>query len=267
MIASLCELRTRLRREPEAHLAQRDLLRVLPYELGYELARQRWHAPVLLERISRQRFQDWSENRFAWTREMGCRQNSVGFARLFAKDELAAFDFFFDLYDAAIREFGHAPQPPEELAEPPMPLLEFILGDPFRNRPGMYLGSPSIDGLWAICSGYLWAERDLGITQSADSEAMRNFQAWVDARFAFARGQAWNRTLKFLALSSPKTSWDSFYDMFEIYQKGATPDSLSKTGEQMLASITNQMRKTNSSTTTEAVRSTVGATINRISPT
>jgi hypothetical protein len=232
-------LHQRLKLDPRAHLGRKSVRLIHGYEFGYDFARLRWGRPPLPAKLSHCAFQDWTEARFGWTKDEGCRQNPASFALLLASDEHSAFDLYFDLYDAASRDVGRdAPANDGDAGTTQETLLEFLTGEFCRARPGMYFGSPSLDALWAFCSGYLWAEQDMGVGASDDRTALDGFQRWVEARYSFTRGCPWNRVLHFLALHSPERGWASFFEMFAMFRAGEKPDALSETARTIISNIT-----------------------------
>jgi hypothetical protein len=192
-------------------------------------------------------FQSWVQSRFNWTHEMGCRQNIAGFALLFADDEPASLDLYFDLYDTFRRETATVPAPrPERAPEPgsmeTLSLLQFLDHPHVRHRAPMYFGRRTLDSLRAFATGYFWAERDLALPQSDDEELFAAFQPWIEARHPFAKGRPWNRTLTFLTLENDESAAAAFFDALDLFRNGAPPDALSTTARTMLTGITNELR-------------------------
>jgi hypothetical protein len=239
---SLKRLHDRLRDDPVAHLGQKSVNLIMAYELGYELGQRRWGVPLLRSDVSWGAMQQWVEQKFKWTAEMGCRQNAVSFALLMSVDEQSAFDFYLEMRADAAKELATVENTDTDSVQfAKTELVEFINSDQFRPRPSMWLGGKSLDALWALCSGYIWAERDIGISASAAQYFVTQFQQWIEDRHPFAKGRPWNRILNFLALNSPDSAWSSFYDALDCFLAGQGPDSLSKRGETMLQAITRQI--------------------------
>ena len=241
-------LHQRLKLDPATHLGRKSVRLVHAYEFGYDWARLRWGRGALPAKLDHAAFQGWAEARFGWTKDAGCRQGPMSFALLVSRDEQEAFDLYFELYDAACRDAGPSglgrddatgDKPKEHET-----LLEFITGERCRTRPGMYFGGPSVDALWAFCSGYFWAERDMAVGESDDRRALEGFQRWVEERYRFAKGCPWNRVLDFLVLHSPQRGWDLFFEMFSMFRAGERPDALSETARTIISNITaNALRK------------------------
>jgi hypothetical protein len=266
-VESLKQLHDRLRDDPAAHLGRKSVHLIMAYELGYELGQRRWGAPVLRLDVGSRAMQEWVEKKFGWTAEMGCRQNAVSFASLMSVDEQSAFDFYFEMRDAAARELESAESTDTDLMQfPRSELLEFINSDHFRQRPGMWMGRKSLDDLWALCNGYLWAEMDMGIAVSAARDFASQFQQWIEDRYPFAKGRPWNKVLDFLTLSSPDRAWASFYDALDGFLAGQKPDSLSKTGEQMLQAITRKILASDPDADADEIALKFKETVKRICP-
>ncbi|MFI5379817.1 MAG: hypothetical protein ACHRHE_11005 [Tepidisphaerales bacterium] len=235
-------LQDRLRLDPISHIGRKSVHLIHAYELGYQLGRQRWAKPLLKVELNGHAFQNWAEHRFGWTAEMGCRQDVVSFSLLISVDEQSAFDTYFDLRDAARRDLGMVVD--TEAESHPLPaegLITFIANEHFRSRPGLYLGSASVDALWALCSGFVWAEKDVEVRDSDAQTFLVGFQRWMEERYPFATARPWNRILSFLTLGSPDRAWASFFEVLDMFRAGRSPKSFSKTGERMLEGITREI--------------------------
>src|SRR5689334_8374726 len=99
-------LYARLRLDPVAHLGRKSVRLIDPYELGYEMGLAARGHPPLKSQLSWRAFQQWAEQKYCWTADMGCRQNVIAFAVLFSADEQVAFDTYFSMREAARRELG-----------------------------------------------------------------------------------------------------------------------------------------------------------------
>ncbi len=104
----------------------------------------------------------------------------------------------------------------------------------------MYFGNHrQVSGLWVMCNGFLWAERDLGITDSSDEMTMELFQLWLDERYPIAKGQTWDKLFYFEALHSERWALEQFYENFEMFLQGKEADSPPKWVEIAIESIKN----------------------------
>ena len=265
---SLKGLHDRLRSDPVTHLGRKSVHLIMAYELGYELGQTRHGVPLLAPDISWPKMQEWVERKFQWTAEMGCRQNVAGFAQLMAADEAGAFDFYFEMRDTASREL---PSAVDNTGTETMPfakseLVDFIASESFRERASVILGRRRLDALWALCSGFTWAERDNGITTSPAQNFTTQFQQWIEDRYPFAKGRPWNKTLDFLVLDSSERAWTAFYDALDSFLAGQRPDTLTKTGEQMLQAITKKILESDPNADANEIESTFKQTVKNICP-
>lgn len=89
----------------------------------------------------------------------------------------------------------------------------------------MYFGNDQITGLWAMCSGFLWAERDLGVMDSSDAVNLELFQLWLDERYPIGKEQPWDKLFYFLGLDSDSGALEQFYENFEIFLEGKDHDA------------------------------------------
>jgi len=132
--------------------------------------------------------------------------------------------------------------------------LAFISDEQVRTRPGLHFGSVDhVGGLWALCSGYLWAERDAGVADSETRRFLEGFQSWVEARFPFSRGRPWNKTVDFLGLHQREQAWKLCQELIDMYREGKTSDSLSPTAEKMLNGLTKAILESNLGATRKKV--------------
>lgn len=237
----------RIRENPIEHLGRRSVSEIYAYFIGYDEARRIYWQPELPRRISRERFKKWFDSKVHL-----CRQNMQSFCLLLTEDEREAFELYFELYDAALEEckdelsvikqeqssFG------ADKREKNGTLIEFLLKTPFRERPAMYFGNHRwINSLWAMCSGFLWAEKDLGIENSSDAINMELFQLWLDERYPIAKGRTWDRLFDFLALHYESGALNQFYEHLEMFLEGNSPDEPSKTIKEILKNAQDDIEK------------------------
>jgi hypothetical protein len=108
----------------------------------------------------------------------------------------------------------------------------------------MYFGNHRwISSLWAMCNGFLWAERDLGIENSSDAMNMELFQLWLDERYPIAKGRTWDRLFDFLALHSGSWALKEFYEHLEMFLEGDSPDAPSKTIREIVKNAQAELNK------------------------
>lgn len=222
----------RIKEDPLEHLGRRSVSEIESYFIGYGVARSFWGLPEVPRRLRREQFLGWQESKVHL-----CNQSLQSFCLLQTEDERAAFDLFFMLYDAALEECR------DSLNESPCisslynlnelkkskTLVQFVSEPLIREKPAMYFGNHRwIQGFWAMCSGFLWAERDMGIENSSDAKTFESFQAWLNERYPIGKETTWDRLFDFLALNYQKGALNQFYEDFEMFLNGEAPDTPSK---------------------------------------
>jgi hypothetical protein len=238
----------RIRQSPKEHLGQISVSRIDNYMMGYDMARKFWGLPDVHRRLSWNKFREWQESKFHL-----CRQNLESFCLLVCEDEKQAFDLFFEFQDLALEECKSDLIIKEDLeaknfnpanAQKSSTLVELILNtEGIRKRPAMYFGHNQLSGLWAMCSGFLWAEKDLGITDSSDAMNFELFQLWIDERYPIAKGQTWDKLFYFEALHSEKWALEQFYENFEMFLEGKNTNAPPRWVETAIETILKNQRE------------------------
>lgn len=232
----------RIRQSPKEHLGRISVSLIGNYIMGYNFARQFWGLSDVHCRLSWDKYREWQESKIHL-----CRQNLESFCLLLCEDEKQAFDLFFEFQDIVLKEckadlvvkedleaknFDHAKNTKS------ITLIEFILNENMKTKPALYLGNHRwVSGVWALCSGFLWSERDLGITDSLDAMNMELFQLWIDDRYPIAKGQTWDKIFYFNALDSEHRALEQFYEDFEMFLEGKNSDAPPKWVELAIENI------------------------------
>jgi len=223
----------RIRENPIEHIGRRSVSEIQSYFVGYEIARNFWQQPELIRRISFERFREWLNSKVHLY-----RQNMTSLCLLLAEDERQAFDLYFELYDAALEECKEDLTICNQIEMPinsyeiekSKTLINFLFEAPIKEKPALYFGNHRwINGLWAMCSGFIWAEKDMGIENSSDAMNMELFQLWLDERYPIAKGITWDRLFDFQSLHYESGALKEFYENFEMFLEGDSPDATSKT--------------------------------------
>lgn len=232
----------RIRNSPHKHLGRRSVSEINPYISGYDTARISWGLPNVPRRLGFERYRRWVESKVHL-----CRQNLESFCLLLTEDEREAFDLFFELHDAALDECETDLVLPEDFesrnftqssATKSGTLVEFILNETMKTKPALYFGNHRwVSGLWALCNGFLWAERDLGVRDSSDAMNLELFQLWIDERYPIAKGQTWDKLFYFNAIHSERWALEQFYENFEMFLAGKDHDAPPKWVELAIENI------------------------------
>ncbi len=84
-----------------------------------------------------------------------------------------------------------------------------------KNKPNVYLGSPSIMCLQAFLSGYNVAQYQLG--KSLDSpDCFDGFQEWIQEKFKVESSQSWAKIILFYS-ADERDALERFFELFEEF--------------------------------------------------
>jgi|GEM_PF-4818238 len=98
--------------------------------------------------------------------------------------------------------------------------------------------------IWAFCSGFRWAERDIGVVESMAEPLFTFFPRWLAARYPFSRGVPWHRLFHLLALGHAQSAFAQFVEHLELFLSGESPDTEDPAMKTILANILAQHAKT-----------------------
>lgn len=157
-------------------------------------------------------------------------QGCASYCRLLTDTDSKALDLFYEFRRIAKASDWKEENPVESFAaDGSITILELIQSEALRKRPAMYFGNGEwLPGLWAMWNGYVWAEKDIGIENSNDSEVFRGFQDWLQERFPFAQGANFGKLFQFLALNIQDKAFENFFDHLELFLDGSPSDAHTK---------------------------------------
>jgi len=196
------------------------------YISGYEDGRHNYDIGYPGGRLTRRQFGDWFSKK-VHSGPHGC----ASICLLNTDTEEEALQLFFEFRKMALKEFtNEQPEEPFEKSDGEARSLKgIILHETMRTKTVMYFGNDDwLRSMWAYCSGYLWAEQDLGKIDSDDRKTFTEFQKWLDKRYPFAEGKNWGKLFTFLGLGSNQQAREEFYDVFELFLEGGEPDAQTK---------------------------------------
>jgi hypothetical protein len=229
----------RVREDPTGHLGGYSPKLLRAYFMGYDNAR-RFHGRSPIEGLlALNEFSKWfSDNVY------GGREGFAAFCHLFADSEEKALELFFEFRELRLKEMEATP--PAETVEPSgrtddpdqehISVTSLTLHETMRTKTALYFGNGSwLRGMWAMWSGYVWSERDMGIESSQDAQHFHNFQNWIKERYPFSSGTNWGKVMEFLGIGRDENAREQFYDHFELFLEGAPPDAQTKSMKEWIA--------------------------------
>lgn len=82
-----------------------------------------------------------------------------------------------------------------------------------KTRPGMYIGSSSLNNLFMFLAGYKTAKLELGISPTtAELEFYREFQPWLQKRFQVQTVNSWADIIR----GKNQDEQEAFEDFFKL---------------------------------------------------
>jgi hypothetical protein len=157
-------------------------------------------------------------------------QGWASYCLLLTNTDEEALDLFFEFRRLAkVSEWTDEDRFPPPTNAQKLSFLELIQSEPLRKRPAMYFGNADwIRAIWAMWNGYIWAEHDIGIEDSADGDAFRGFQDWLKQRFGFAQDANFGKLFEFLSLDIKEKALEKFFDHLEPFLNGSPPNARTK---------------------------------------
>lgn len=90
-----------------------------------------------------------------------------------------------------------------------------------RQRPGLYIGYPSITNLFMFLSGYKFSRQAQGLTLTLEETEFQEFQPWLQKRFNVNTSASWARIILLYTIDEVHgfTVFFELLDEFIIQQK------------------------------------------------
>ncbi|MGB0384802.1 MAG: hypothetical protein ACPGWR_08275 [Ardenticatenaceae bacterium] len=84
-----------------------------------------------------------------------------------------------------------------------------------HQKPGLYIGRPSINDLYMFLTGYNFALRQLNQTYSEQESHFREFQPWLQKRLNIKTSQSWSRLILFHCMDER----EAFFEFFKLFSE------------------------------------------------
>lgn len=91
-----------------------------------------------------------------------------------------------------------------------------------EQKPGLYIGRPSITDLQMFLAGYHFARQELAIPLTDEELRFREFQPWLQQKFDITTSQSWSRII--LAQTADEgTAFERFFTL--LWEFSSVPSS------------------------------------------
>ncbi len=95
----------------------------------------------------------------------------------------------------------------------------FDLLNRIEKSPGMYLGYPSVSGLFMLLNGYEIARSELGVELTNEEEQFyEEFQPWLQNKLGVKSVTSWAKLIM-LSCHDEKTGFEKFFELLDEFQR------------------------------------------------
>ncbi|MEM1242150.1 MAG: hypothetical protein AAGI45_20135 [Cyanobacteria bacterium P01_H01_bin.26] len=85
-----------------------------------------------------------------------------------------------------------------------------------HQKPGIYIGSPSVSGLYLFLCGYGFARQEQGLAITAEEKAFEQFQPWVQERFRIRASVSWAKIILLHSVDE-RGAFELFYKLWNEF--------------------------------------------------
>lgn len=103
----------------------------------------------------------------------------------------------------------------------------YALLNKIHQRPGMYLGSPSLTKLHLFLHGYWYAREEQGIPPSQEEKEFNGFQDWIQQRFKVTATASWAKIILLYA-TDERDAFELFYKLWTEFLSQKDQKTLEK---------------------------------------
>ena len=95
----------------------------------------------------------------------------------------------------------------------------FELLERIKEKPGMYLGYPSVQSLFMFLNGYDLAREELGIELTPEEENFyAKFQPWLQKKLGVRSVTSWAKLIM-LSCHDEKTGFERFFELLSEFRQ------------------------------------------------
>ena len=88
-----------------------------------------------------------------------------------------------------------------------------------QDKPGMYIGKPSVSDLFMFVVGYEFARGELGIESTGwEDDFHENFQTWLQIRYQVRTSNSWAKIIM-LYCHDEKAGFEKFFKLLDEFKQ------------------------------------------------
>lgn len=92
-----------------------------------------------------------------------------------------------------------------------------------HQRPGAYIGSPSVSNLYMFLCGYNFSRQEQELELTAEEQEFETFQTWVQQRFKITASVSWAKII-LLHSADERGAFDLFFELLAEFVTEQRPD-------------------------------------------
>jgi hypothetical protein len=82
-----------------------------------------------------------------------------------------------------------------------------------HQKPGIYIGVPSVSGLHLFLCGYAFSCQEQGLAITAEEQTFAQFQPWIQQRFNIAASVSWAKII-LLHSADKRARFELFFELW-----------------------------------------------------
>lgn len=82
-----------------------------------------------------------------------------------------------------------------------------------KQKPGIYIGAPSVSSLHMFLCGYAFSRQEQGLAITKEEKAFEQFQPWIQRRFQTNDSISWARIILLYA-ADERAGFDLFFKLW-----------------------------------------------------
>lgn len=96
----------------------------------------------------------------------------------------------------------------------------YELLDVIRKKPGLFIGEPSVTGIWHFLSGFQFGLHSVGQPFETDDPPFIEFHGWIAARLGFSTSTSGWRDMLLQSLGDETAAFERFFLELDVFRRG-----------------------------------------------
>ena len=96
-----------------------------------------------------------------------------------------------------------------------------------HQKPGIYIGSPSVSSLHMFLCGYAFSREEQGLALTDEEQNFEQFQAWIQKRFKISASVSWAKIVA-MHSANERAGFGMFFDLWSEFIAQQHPTSQDK---------------------------------------